>query len=295
MKVVVAGSSGLIGRALTAALRKDGHDVRCLVRRAPTAGDEIRWDPAQPLDPANLAGVEAAVNLAGAGVGDKRWTLAYKRVLIDSRLRATHTLATALAALEPKPSVLINASAIGYYGEGGEEILDENSPAGSDFLAQLCVRWEAAATPAEVAGIRVVRARTGLVVAAAGGAWGRMFPLFKLGLGGKLGSGRQWWSPISLADEVRALQFLLTAPVSGPVNLTGPEQMTNAGVTAVMGRVLHRPTVLPAPALGLRLALGEFAGEPLRSQRVAPQALLAAGFTFTHPTVESAIRAASAA
>jgi hypothetical protein len=204
-------------------------------------------------------------------------------------------LATALAALDPKPAVLINASAIGYYGDGGEEILEENSPAGSDFLAQLCVRWEAAATPAEAAGIRVVRARTGLVVSATGGAWRRMFPLFKLGLGGKLGSGRQWWSPIALADEVRAFQFLLTAQVSGPVNLTGPEQMTNAGVTAVMGRVLHRPTVLPAPALGLRLALGEFAAEPLRSQRVAPRALLAAGFTFTHPTVESAIRAALAA
>jgi hypothetical protein len=191
--------------------------------------------------------------------------------------------------------VLVNASAIGYYGEGGDAVLDESSPAGSDFLAQLCVRWEAATAPAQTAGIRVVHARTGLVVSAAGGAWGRMFPLFKLGLGGKLGSGRQWWSPISLADEVRAFQFLLTEPVSGPVNLTGPEQMTNAGVTAVMGRVLHRPTLLPAPALGLRLVLGEFAGEPLRSQRVAPRALQSAGFTFTHLTVESAIRAAAAA
>ena len=292
MRVVVAGSSGLIGKALVGALRADGHEVRRLVRRAVSAPDEIGWDPTQPLDPAQLTGVQAAVNLAGAGVGDKRWTPAYKQLLVDSRVRSTDALAAALAALDPTPAVLVNASAIGYYGDGGDAVLDEDSPAGSDFLAQLCVRWETAAEPAEAAGIRVVRARTGLVVSAAGGAWQRMFPLFKLGLGGKLGSGRQWWSPISLTDEVRALQFLLTQPLHGPVNLTGPEQLTNAAVTALMGRVLHRPTLLRAPAFGLRLVLGEFAAEPLRSQRVVPRALLAAGFTFTHPTVEAAVRAA---
>jgi hypothetical protein len=296
MKIVVAGSSGLIGRALVTALRADGHEVLRLVRRPSTAPDEISWDPEKPLDVSKLTGVQAAVNLAGAGVGDKRWTNEYKRVLIDSRLRSTHTLATALAALDPRPGVLLNASAIGYYGEGSEAVLDETAPAGSDFLAQLCLRWEAATAPAETAGIRVVHARTGLVVSADGGAWARMFPLFKLGLGGKLGSGKQWWSPISLLDEVRAWQFLLTAAgVAGPVNLTGPEPLTNAGVTAVMGQVLHRPTLLPAPAFGMRLLLGEFAAEPLRSQRVVPVVLQRAGFAFTHPTVEAAVRAALAA
>jgi hypothetical protein len=292
MKVVVAGASGLIGRALVDSLRSDGHDVLRLVRRGPRGSDEIGWDPGQPLDPTKLTGVGAAVNLAGAGVGDKRWTESYKRVLIDSRLRATHTLATALAALTPPPQALVNASAIGYYGDGGDRVLDESSPAGSDFLAQLCLRWEAATAQAEAVGIRVAHARTGLVVARGGGAWARMFPLFKLGLGGKLGPGTQWWSPISLFDEVRALRFLLDEPISGPVNLTGPEPLTNAAVTAVMGRVLHRPTLLPAPALGLRLLLGEFGSEPLRSQRVLPKVLLSTGFKFVHPTVEGAIRAA---
>jgi uncharacterized protein (TIGR01777 family) len=295
MRLVVAGSSGLVGTALVAALRADGHDVLRLVRHAPKGGDELQWDPAQPLDPAVLAGVAAAVNLAGAGVGDHRWTDSYKRTLIDSRLQTTNTLATALAALDPPPRVLINASAIGYYGEGGDAELDETSPAGTDFLAGLCQRWEAATAPAEAAGIRVVHIRTGLVVSKRGGAWARMFPIFRFGLGGRLGSGKQWWSPISLTDEVRAIQFLVSAEqVSGAVNLTGPEQLTNAGVTTVMSRVLNRPALFPAPRLGLRLVLGEFATEPLRSQRVLPRALQAAGFTFTHPTVEAAVRAALA-
>ncbi|HEY2833626.1 MAG TPA: TIGR01777 family oxidoreductase [Sporichthyaceae bacterium] len=294
MKVVVAGSSGLIGTALVAALRADGHEVLRLVRRAPGGADELQWDPDQPLDPAGLAGVTAAVNLAGAGVADHRWTESYKRTLVDSRLATTHTLATALAAVQPRPGVLINGSAIGYYGEGGDTELDENSPPGNDFLAELCQRWEAATTPAAAAGIRVVCIRTGLVVSRHGGAWGRMFPIFRFGLGGRLGSGNQWWSPISLTDEVRAIQFLLTAAVSGPVNLTGPEPMTNAGVTRVMAEVLNRPALFPAPKFGLRLVLGEFATEPLRSQRVLPRQLTAAGFTFTHPTVEAAVRAAAA-
>jgi uncharacterized protein len=234
------------------------------------------------------------VNLAGAGVAEHRWTESYKRTLVDSRLTSTHTLATALAAVQPRPAVLINGSAIGYYGEGGDTALDENSPPGNDFLAELCQRWEAATAPAAAAGIRVVCLRTGLVVSRHGGAWGRMFPIFRFGLGGRLGSGKQWWSPISLTDEVRAIQFLLSADVSGPVNLTGPEPMTNAGVTRVMAEVLNRPALFPAPKFGLRLVLGEFAAEPLRSQRVLPRKLTAAGFTFTHPTVEAAVRAAAA-
>lgn len=292
MKVAVAGSSGLIGTALVAALVADGHDVVRLVRRAPRDAGEVQWDPAHPLSPAKLAGVEAAVCLSGAGVGDKRWNEAYKRTLVDSRLQPTHTLATALAALEPKPKVFLAGSAIGYYGETGDTPTDETAAPGDDFFSDLVVRWEAAAAPAEAAGIRVAYLRTGLVVSRQGGAWGRLFPIFKLGLGGKIGSGRQYWSYISLADHVRAMQFLLVHDVAGPVNLTAPDPVTNAEVTKAMGTVLHRPTLLPVPAFGLRLVLGEFGKEPVRSQRIVPGVLQKAGFTFEHPTIESAIRAA---
>lgn len=292
MKIAVTGSSGLIGSALVEALRADGHDVLRLVRRAPREPGEVQWDPEQPLNPAKLEGVQAAVNLSGAGVGDKRWTESYKRTLVDSRVNPTHTLATALAALEPKPTVLLQGSAIGYYGDHGDTPIDETNGPADDFLARLTVRWEAAAAPAEAAGIRVAYLRTGLVVSSNGGAWGRMFPIFKFGLGGKLGNGRQYWSFISLSDHVRAMKYLLTLDVSGPVNLTGPEPVTNAEVTKTMGKVLHRPTLLPAPAFGLKLVLGEFSTETLRSQRVLPNVLLKAGFDFEHPTIEAAIRAA---
>ncbi|MGQ0847443.1 MAG: TIGR01777 family oxidoreductase [Sporichthyaceae bacterium] len=292
MKVVVAGSSGLIGRALVEALRADDHEVLRLVRRTPTAADEIAWEPGTPLDPAALTGVQGAINLAGAGVGDKRWTDSYKQTLVSSRLDTTHTLATALAALRPAPSVLVNASAIGYYGEAGDTVLDERAPAGDDFLARLCVRWEAATAPAREAGIRVVTARTGLVVSREGGAFDRMLTIFKLGAGGKLGSGRQWWSPISLTDEVRALEYLLTADgIAGPVNLACPNPLTNAEVTKILGSLLHRPTLLPAPKFGLRLVLGEFATEIVRSQRVVPWALTESGFRFEHPDFQTAARA----
>jgi uncharacterized protein (TIGR01777 family) len=292
VKVAVAGASGLIGTALVEALRADGHDVLQLVRRAPQHDGEVRWDPDEALNPLKLAGVDAAVCLSGAGVGDKRWSESYKRTLVESRVNPTHTLASALAALDPKPRVFLSGSAIGYYGETGDTPIDETAGPGDDFLAKLTVDWEAAASPAEAAGIRVAYLRTGLVVARDGGAWGRMFPIFRLGLGGKLGNGRQYWSFISLSDHVRALQFLLTHDVSGPVNMTGPEPVTNAEVTKAMGTVLHRPTILPAPKFGLKIVLGEFAVEPLRSQRVLPNALQKAGFTFEHPTIEAAIRAA---
>ncbi|HUR74331.1 MAG TPA: TIGR01777 family oxidoreductase, partial [Sporichthya sp.] len=229
---------------------------------------------------------------SGAGVGDKRWSESYKRTLVDSRVHPTRTLATALAALDPKPAVFLSGSAIGYYGDHGDTQVDETFGPGDDFLARLTVRWEAAAAPAEAAGIRVAYLRTGLVVSRKGGAWGRLFPIFKLGAGGKLGNGRQYWSFISISDHVRAMQFLLTADVSGPVNMTGPEPVTNAEVTRAMGKVLHRPTLLPAPAFGLKLVLGEFSTETLRSQRVLPAVLQKAGFSFKHPTIESAIRAA---
>ena len=294
MKVVVGGASGLIGQALVGALGREGHEVLRLVRREARSKDEVRWDPGQPLDPAALAGVDAAVNLVGAGVGDRRWTPAYKKVLLDSRVGSTHTLAAALAALEPRPRVFVAGSAVGYYGaDHGAEELDEKSAAGEDFLARLCVQWEAAAAPAANAGIRVAHARTGLVIDSSGGAAKRMFPLFKLGLGGRLGSGRQYWPCISLEDEVRALLFLLTADgVSGPVNLAAPEPTTNAKLTQALGRTLHRPTLAPAPGFALKLVLGEFAGAVLGSQRVVPKALLAAGFTFRHPDVDTIVGAA---
>jgi uncharacterized protein (TIGR01777 family) len=294
MKVAVGGSSGLIGHALVEALAREGHEVVRLVRREPQGAGEVRWQPGTPLDPAALAGVDAAVNLAGAGVGDKRWNDARKKVLVDSRVGSTQTLATALAALEPRPRVFVAGSAVGYYGaDHGDTPLDESSPAGSDFLARLCVQWEAAAGPAANAGIRVVHPRTGVVLDKAGGAAGRMFPLFKLGLGGRLGSGRQYWSCISLEDEVRAILFALeNDAVSGPLNLTAPEPATNAAVTRALGKALHRPTLVPAPSVALKLALGEFAGSVLGSGRVLPRKLLAAGFTFRHPDIDAIVRAA---
>ena len=288
MKVVVSGASGLIGRALVAHLRGQGHDVLRLVRRAPQEPDEVGWDPgAGRLDASSLAGVEAAVNLSGAGVGDSRWTPAYKEVIRRSRIDSTATLARALAALDPLPRVLVSGSAIGAYGERGDEVLTEDSPRGSGFLAEVVAEWEAAAQPAADAGVRVVHTRTGLVASRSGGAFGRLLPLFRAGLGGTLGSGRQWWSLISLPDQVAATAFLLDAPLSGPVNLAAPSPAHNAVVTRALASALHRPALLPVPAAALHLVLGEFAGEVLRSQRVVPRALLEAGFTFAHPEASS--------
>ncbi|MFI0899434.1 TIGR01777 family oxidoreductase [Streptomyces sp. NPDC020983] len=294
MRIAVTGASGLIGGALRAELARDGHDVVTLVRREPAAPGEVRWDPAAGrLDPRDLTGCEAVVHLAGAGVGDRRWTAARKEVLYDSRVRGTRTLADALAAMDAPPAVLVCGSAIGYYGDTGDRAVDETAPAGHGFLAELVRDWEAAAQSAAAAGIRTVLARTGLVVAREGGAWGRLFPLFRAGLGGRLGSGRQFWSFISLHDELAALRYALDTPaLSGPVNLTAPEPLTNREVTAAMGRVLHRPTLAAVPAPVLRAALGEFAGDVLGSQRVRPARLLESGFTFAHPGIDDAIRAA---
>jgi uncharacterized protein (TIGR01777 family) len=294
MRIAVTGASGLIGRALAADLAGRGHDVVRLVRRPPRGPDEVAWDPAEGrLDPADLAGCQAVVHLAGAGVGDKRWTAARKRVLYDSRVRGTATVAAAVAAMEAPPEVLLCGTAIGCYGDTGERWVDEDSPAGTGFLAELVRDWEAAAAPAEAAGVRTVFARTGLVVAREGGAWGRLFPIFRAGLGGRLGDGRQFWSFISLHDELAALRHILATPeLAGPVNLTAPEPVTNREVTAAMGRVLHRPTLAAVPAPVLRAVVGEFAGDVLGSQRVRPKRLLESGFTFRHPGIEAAIRAA---
>lgn len=294
MRIVVSGASGLIGAALVSALRAEGHDVVRLVRRAATADDEVTWDPSRGmLDTEALGLVDAAINLSGAGVGDSRWTTAYKQELRDSRVLSTTTLAESLAAMSPTPSVLINASAIGWYGDTGDVAVDESVPRGQGFLAELCEEWEAATAPAEQAGIRVVHARTGLVVAPNGGAWKRLTPLFRAGLGGRIGNGRQFWSTISLTDQVAALMFCLSHPdLVGAVNLTCPTPARNAEITSAMADVLGRPAALPVPSFALRAVLGEFSSEITGSQRVIPARLLAAGFTFTHPDFRSAFAAA---
>jgi uncharacterized protein len=297
MRIAVTGSTGLIGSALVRSLRADGHDVRRLVRREARADDEVSWDPsgAGHVDVGRLAGTEAVVHLAAAGVGDRRWTPAYKRTIEESRVWGTAAVARAVASLDPPPKVLVSGSAVGFYGDTGDRAVDESAPPGEGFLAGVCRRWEAATAPAAEAGVRTVLARTGLVVAAGGGAWGRLFPIFRWGLGGRLGDGRQYWSFISLDDEVAALRHLVATPdLAGPVNLTAPHPVTNREVTAAMGRVLRRPAVLPVPGFALRVATGDFAEDILGSQRVLPKRLLDSGFGFAHPTIDSAIRAAVA-
>ena len=296
MRVAITGASGLIGSALVPALRARGDEVIRLVRRTPTAPDEVRWDPRSgDVDLAGLAGVQGIVHLAGAGVGDKRWTDAYKAEIRDSRVQGTTTIAKAAAALDPKPAVLVSGAAIGYYGDTGDRIVTEESPQGAGFLADVVADWEASARPAVDAGIRVPFARTGLVVSSHGGAWKRLMPIFKAGIGGKIGSGSQYWSFISLRDEVSALIALLDDDrYSGPVNLTAPTPVTNAEVTAAMGRVLGRPTLLPVPAFALKIALGEFSQDVLGSQRVIPTVLEGDGFTWSDPTIDDAISQAAA-
>ncbi|MES4906755.1 MULTISPECIES: TIGR01777 family oxidoreductase [unclassified Streptomyces] len=297
MRIAITGSSGLIGTALVRSLHADGHQVVRLVRRAPRAEDEVRWDPKrQWVDPEGLSGCEAVVHLAGAGIGGRRWTDAYKKELRDSRVLGTAAVAEAVASLDAPPRVLVSASAIGYYGDTGDRVVDESAPPGDGFLADLCQQWEEATAPAQEAGVRTAFARTGLVVAAEGGAWGRLFPLFRFGLGGRMGSGRQYWSFIALDDHIAALRHILaTDELVGPVNLTAPEPITNREVTAAMGRVLGRPTLLSVPAPALRLALGELSGDVLGSVRAVPRRLLDSGFSFAHPTIEQALRAALAA
>lgn len=305
LRVAITGSNGLLGGALAAALRAADHEVVRLVRRLPQAPDEARWDPREPggrATAAALNGCDAVVHMAGAGVADRRWTTRYKQELRDSRVLGTASVAAAMAravaTLDAPPTTLLCGSAIGYYGATGDRPVDEASPAGTGFLAELTQEWEAAAAPAREAGVRTVFTRTGLVVAGTGGAWGKLFPIFRAGLGGRLGNGRQFWSVISLADHIAALRFLLAdhegAALSGPVNLTGPRPVTNREVTRAMGRTLRRPTLCAVPAPLLRVVLGEFASDVLGSQRVLPTRLLEAGFRFAHPTVEDAVRAALA-
>jgi uncharacterized protein (TIGR01777 family) len=295
MRIVMGGATGLIGTALSASLRQDGHDVVRLVRRAPAGPGQVQWDPGRPLDPAVLSGSGAVVNLSGAPIAGGWWTQSRKRALHDSRIGATTTLVTAITAAEAPPPVLLSGSAIGWYGDTGDREVDETAPAGRGFLPELVTDWEAAAAPAQAAGTRVITLRTGLVLAGQGGLLGPLAPLFKLGLGARLGDGRQYLSWIALADHVRAARFLLDrAEIAGPVNLTAPAPVTNAEFTAAFGRAAHRPALLRVPSPLLRAALGELSSELLSGARVRPARLLAAGFTFRYPGIDAALAAALA-
>ena len=294
MRVVIAGSSGMIGTSLVASLRGEGHDVLRLVRRTPAAPDERGWDPpAGRLDAGALDGVDAVVNLCGSGVADKRWSDARKQVLRDSRTVPTEVLAAAV--VEHGVPTLVNSSAIGFYGDTGDDVVDESRGVGSGFLADLCREWEAATAVAEQApGVRVVRLRTGLVIGPAGGLFGRIRPLFTFFLGGKLGSGEQYMPWISLDDAISAIRFAVEHDsVSGPINLTAPSPVTNAEFTRTVGHVLHRPTPWVVPGFALKAVLGEFAEEGvLIGQRAVPKALESNGFHFLHPALGAAVSAA---
>ena len=289
-RVAITGASGLIGSALSAFLSARGDEVVHLVRRQPRASHEISWNPVtRTLSPGDLTGVTAVVHLAGAGVGDHRWTPAYKHEILASRVDGTATIATALANLG-EPIALVSGSAIGAYGDRGDLILTEDSGPGQGFLADVVRSWESATGPAQDAGLRVVHARTGLVLTPKGGAMERVLRLARFGLAGPLGSGRQYWSWITLHDEVRALAHLIDQDLSGPVNLVSVQPLRQAEVMKALGAVLGRPAVLPAPALALKVILGEFASDILGSQRALPSVLTASGFVFDHDTIESAMR-----
>lgn len=290
MTVAVAGSSGLIGSALVAALRSADHRVIRIVRRAASSRDELYWNPdSGDFDPAGLEGVDVVVNLCGVGVGDKRWSGAFKQSLRDSRIDPTEVISAAV--VQAAVPTLVNASAVGFYGDTGSRIVDETAPAGTGFLAQLCLDWEASTAPARDAGVRVVLARTGLVLSPAGGLLSKLKPLFALGLGGRLASGRQYMPWISLEDEIRAMLFVIrTSELSGPVNFTGPAPVTNAEFTAALGRALNRPAPWPVPGFAIKALLGEFAEEGiLGGQRAIPAALERAGFVFHHNTIGEAL------
>ena len=287
-RIAITGASGLIGSALVGHLKSEGHTVQRLVRRAPVSPDEIKWDPKTGyVDIEALRGVDAVIHLAGVGVGDKRWTKRYKSEILNSRLLGTTAIANAVA--EVKPQVFISASAIGWYGDSGNRAVVETDSVGNDFLAAVCREWEGAA---DLAGdVRTVKLRTGLVLDPTGGPLGRMLPLFRFGLGGKLGSGKQWWSWITLHDVVRAIEFALANPISGPINLTSPNPVTNQEFTAALAQAMKRPALFPAPAIALKIALGGFSSEILGSKKVLPNALSDAGFVWDYPHITNALTA----
>lgn len=292
MRIAITGSTGFLGSALSAHLERDGHEVVRLVRPA-TGARGVAWDPeAGTIDAPALEGIDAAVHLAGAGVGDRRWTRARKQVLRASRIDAGLLLSRTLAGLSRPPGVLISGSATGYYGHRDTQILDESSGPGRGFLADLCRDWERATEPAAAAGIRVVTIRTGIVLGRGGALFAKLEPIFRLGLGGRLGDGTQYQSWISLDDHVAAVRWLLRNDVQGPVNLTAPEPVTNAELTRALGAALRRPTFMAVPRIAIAALLGrELAEYLLGSQRVLPRRLLAGGFTFAHARVEEALGA----
>lgn len=291
MKVAVSGASGFIGTALVPRLVDDGHDVLRLVRRTAREPDEVEWDPrAESVDRNALAGVDAIVHLAGANVG-QRWTESRKREIFDSHVDGTRLLAATAAALEPRPSVLVCAGGVDVYGSRGDEILTEESTLGEGFLAEVGRAKEAAAAPARAAGIRVVSFRQGIVLAVHGGALKRMLPFFRFGVGGRVGSGKQWWSWISMDDVTAAYAFALRSELDGPVNLSSPNPVTNEQFTKALGEALGRPTILPAPELGIRMLYGEMGVEVLIERpRVLPAKLLDSGFEFSLPTIDAALQ-----
>ena len=287
-RVAVTGATGLIGTALVAQLKSDGYQVQKLVRRPVRTADEVFWDPIKgEVDTNSLEGVDAVFHLAGASVGGKRWSAAYRSEILNSRLLGTTTIATACEQL--KPSVFISASAIGHYGETGNRAVTEADGGGGDFLSIVCREWEAAASLAP--SVRTIKLRTGIVLDPTGGALGQMLPIFKFGVGGKLGSGKQWWSWITLHDQIRAMIFLLNSKIDGPVNLTAPNPVTNQEFTAALAHAMKRPAFFPAPAFALRAVLGGFSSELLGSKRVIPKVLTDAKFEFDYPFVASALTA----
>ena len=287
-QVAVTGSSGLIGSALVGQLRAEGYEVKKIVRRPVRNNDEVFWNPnVGEIDLTALSQVDAIIHLAGVGVGDKRWSAAYKSEILNSRLLGTTTIATAAKTLGVKK--FISASAIGYYGETGNRSVSESDRGGEDFLSVVCREWEATADLA--IDIPTIKLRTGLVLDPTGGALGRMMPIFKFGLGGKLGNGKQWWSWITLHDEIRAIIFLLNSKITGPVNLTSPNPVTNQEFTAALARALNRPAIFPAPAFALRTALGGFSSEILGSKKIVPKVLTDAGFEFDYPHISAALTA----
>jgi uncharacterized protein (TIGR01777 family) len=294
MKILITGASGLIGQALTKQLNATGHTTVAAVRREPRRNDEVQWNPTTgEMSPSAFDGVDAVVHLAGAGIGDKRWTDSYKMEILQSRTLGTALLADTMASLDKKPTVFLSGSAIGIYGVRDDTELGEDAAIGTGFLADVCRDWEAASASASAAGIRTVLLRTGIVLSPKGGALKKQLPLFKLGLGGKFGNGKQWQSWISITDEVNAIIHLLTSNLSGAVNLTAPNAVTNAEFTRVLASVVSRPAILPIPSFGPKLLLGGELADALlfTGQRVVPNALVADGFHFAHPTLDVALRA----
>lgn len=293
MKILVTGASGLIGSALIPFLTTGGHEVLRLVRQRNGNPSSVHWSPSQgEIDAQALEGLDAVIHLAGESIADGRWTEAKKNRILKSRTEGTLLLAKTLAQLKHKPALLISASAIGYYGDRDDEDLSEDSPPGDDFLADVCMQWEAACQPARDAGIRVINPRIGLVLSGKGGALEKMLMPFQLGLGGVLGRGQQYLSWIAIDDVIAAFLHLLAHPeLSGPINLTAPEPLTNAEFTRTLGKVLLRPTILPVPAFSLRALMGEMADALLLSSaKVMPNRLLDSGFEFQYPDIVSALR-----